>query len=101
MERKVSLECGADAERRDPARICGALDGSGAMDEAVWRFGLRNARRASAGGALGRDDATGLDGLRSRPGLEWCGAGAAGDATAGSYGEAAARWEQGRIQRRQ
>jgi alpha-L-fucosidase len=73
----------------------------GAMDEAVWRFGLRNARRASDGGAVGRDDATGLDGLRSRPGLEWSGAGATGDAAAGSYGEAAARWEQCRIQRRQ
>jgi len=33
---KFSLECGTDAERRDPARVCAALDGSGEVDEALW-----------------------------------------------------------------
>src|SRR5260370_41442421 len=94
IERKFSFECRADAERRNPARVCAALDGSGAVDEAVWRFGLRNARRARDGGAGGRDDPKGLDGLRSRPGLEWARAGATGEAAGDSYGAAAGAWRE-------
>src|SRR5467141_3657959 len=71
------------------------------MGEAVRRLDLWNAGRAGGGGAMGRDDATGLDGLRPRVGLESARTRARGNAAAGSFGAAAARWKQCGVQRRQ
>src|SRR5437016_8378390 len=96
---QFSSECWTNAERRDPARVCAALDGSGVVDEAVWGFDLWNARRTGSHGAVGGDDATGLDSLRARAGLESAGARAYRNAAAGAPGAAAARWKQRRVQR--
>src|SRR5467141_4507916 len=71
------------------------------MGEAVRRLDLWNAGRAGGGGAVGRDDATGLDGLRPRVGLESARTRARGNAAAGSFGPAAARWEHCGVQHRQ
>jgi len=52
-ECEFSPECGADAERRNPAGVCAAPDGSGKVDEALRGIDLWNAGGPVAAGPWG------------------------------------------------